>query len=174
MKRSSMLGSARRLGARMLAELRESTEPFVMRQLAFAGKTTVGECVQAMLACPPCNAADQGERFTLGTGVPPCASCQSTACVQVCVRVLAGWELYRKLVLQRHPTHVLHPRVTVLIVKALKHEATCTSANSHPTSVEGALHIGKVRTACSAYCGKGAPALMLVRCSSRWPWRRSS
>ena len=93
---------------------------------------------------------------------------------EVCVRVLAGWELYRKLVLQRHPTHVLHPRVTVLIVKALKHEATCTSANSHPTSVEGALHIGKVRTACSAYCGKGAPALMLVRCSSRWPWRRSS
>ena len=160
MKRSSMLGSARRLGARMLAELRESTEPFEMRQLAFAGKTTVGECVQAMLALPPCNAEHQGDRFQLGTGVPPCGSCQSATCVQVCVRVLAGWELYRKLLLQRHPTHVLHPRVTVLVVKALKHEATCTSMNSHPTSVEGALHIGKVRAACSAYCGKGAPALM--------------
>ena len=81
-----MLGSARRLGARLLAELLQSTEPFVMRQSAFAGQSTVGECVQAMLARPPCNAEDQGERFTLGTGVPPCASCQSTACVQVCVR----------------------------------------------------------------------------------------
>ena len=87
MKRSSMLGSARRLGARLLGELRESTEPFVMRQSAFAGKTTVGECVQAVLALPPCNAEDQGERFTLGTGVPPAPAAKALRacrCARVC------------------------------------------------------------------------------------------
>ena len=53
---------------------------------------------------------------------------------------------------------MLHPSVAALVVRALKHEATCTSANSHPTSVQGSLEIGKVRTACSA-CLRTRPAL---------------
>jgi len=48
--------------------------------------------------------------------------------------------------------------VAALVVRALKHEATCTSANSHPTSVHGSLEIGKVLTACSA-CRRTRPAL---------------
>ena len=48
--------------------------------------------------------------------------------------------------------------MAALVVRALKHEATCTSANSHPTSVQGSLEIGKVRTACSA-CLRTRPAL---------------
>ena len=53
---------------------------------------------------------------------------------------------------------MLHPSVAALVVRALKHEATCTSANSHPTSVQGSLEIGKVQTACSA-CRRTRPAL---------------
>ena len=83
--RSSMLGAARRLGQRLLGELQQSSEPFTMPQAAFAGKTTVGECVTAVLARPPCVAEYQGERTSLGTGCWTHATWQRVTCVSVCM-----------------------------------------------------------------------------------------
>ena len=84
-KRSSMLGAARRLGQRLLGELQQSSEPFTMPQPAFADKTTVGECVSAVLALPPCVAEHQGERTSLGTGSWTHATWPTLTCVSVCM-----------------------------------------------------------------------------------------
>jgi hypothetical protein len=83
--RSSMLGAARRLGQRLLGELQQSSELFTMPQPAFAGKTTVGECVATVLALPPCVADNQGERTILGTGCWTHATWQTVTCVSVCM-----------------------------------------------------------------------------------------